>query len=143
MIFREATVEDIPALSAVRLSVRENVLSNPQRITPEMYAAYLSESGKGWLCEIDGQVVGFSVASLSDASIWALFVKPEYEGRGIGTRLLGLATGWLFGMGALSVSLSTGANTHADRLYQRRGWTRGEIGSDGEVSYRLDKPGRS
>lgn len=143
MIFREADVGDIPSLSEVRLSVTENALSDPQRITPEMYADYLSVSGKGWLCEVNGQVVGFSVASLGDASIWALFVKPGFEGRGIGTRLLGLATGWLFHMGASSVSLSTGAGTRADRLYQRQGWKRGEIRPGGEVDYRLDRPGRT
>jgi hypothetical protein len=36
----------------------------PPKVTPEMYADYLGVSGKGWLCEIDGEVVGFSVASL-------------------------------------------------------------------------------
>lgn len=141
MIFREAKLEDIPALFEIRLSVRENVLSDPRKVTPEICASYLGAAGKGWLCEVDGKAVGFSVAALSDASIWALFVKPEYEGRGIGTRLLKLAAGWLFEMGAASVSLSTDANTRADRVYQSQGWKRGEIKPDGEVSYRLDKPG--
>lgn len=143
MVFREADVEDIPALSEIRLSVTENILSDPRKVTPEMFAAYLSVSGKGWVCEIDGEAVGFSVASRSDASIWALFVKPGYEGRGIGTRLLQLATDWLFETGAPSISLSTDANTRADRLYERRGWERGEIKPDGEVVYRLDKAGRT
>ena len=143
MVFREANVADIPALSEIRLSVTENALSDPRKVTPEMYAAYLSVSGKGWLCEVAGQIVGFSVASLSDASIWALFVRPGYEGRGIGTRLLSLATGWLFEMGAPSITLSTGADTRAARMYESQGWQRGEIKADGEVSYRLDKPGRT
>ena len=139
MLFREARVVDIPALCGVRLSVAENVLSDPRKATPEMYAAYLRGAGKGWLCEIDGEVVGFSVASLTDASIWALFVKPGCEGRGIGARLLKLATDWLFDMGASSISLSTDANTRADRLYESLGWRRGETNADGEVSYRLDR----
>ena len=143
LVYREALLEDIPALSEVRLSVEENVLSDPRKVTPEMYADYLGASGKGWLCEVDGEVAGFCIASLRDASIWALFVKPGYERRGIGTRLLELATGWLFDMGASSISLSTDANTRADRLYERRGWTRGEIRPDGEVEYRLDKPGQT
>lgn len=143
MIFREATIEDISALSEVRLSVQENVLSNPNRITREMYETYLCEAGKGWLCEVDGEVVGFSVASSKDASIWALFVKPTHEGRGIGRRLLHLATKWLFEMGVTSIVLSTGVGTRADRWYERQGWKRGETKLDGEVWYRLDKPSRT
>lgn len=77
----------------------ENILSDPRKVTTGMYRAYLSVSGKGWICEIDGEAVGFSIASLRDASIWALFVKPGYEGRGIGTRFLKLAAGWPFDMG--------------------------------------------
>ena len=143
MNFREAKVEDIPALSEVRRSVKENVLSDPRKVTREMYAAYLGESGKGWLCEIGGEVVGFSVASAEDASIWALFVKPSYEGRGIGKRLLRLATDWLFGMSATSIALSTDAGTRADRFYEGQGWQRGEMKSDREVCYRLYKSGRT
>ena len=131
---------DIRALSEIRLSVTENVLSDPGKVTHEMYVDYLSRSGKGWLCEIDGEVAGFSVASLRDASIWALFVRPGYEGRGIGTRLLNLATGWLFDMGASRITLSTEANTRADRVYESLGWKRGEINPDGEVRYQLDNP---
>lgn len=143
MIFREATVEDIPALSAIRLSVRENVLSDPLKVTREMYADYLSASGKGWLCEVEGEAAGFSVASLADASIWALFVRPGYEGRGIGGTLLRLAADWLFEMGAASVTLSTGAGTRADRFYEGLGWRRGETGDDGEVRFVLRKSDRA
>ena len=139
MIYREAKTEDINALSEVRLSVRENALSNPQRITFEMYRTYLSEIGKGWLCEVNGSVVGFSVASLDDTSIWALFVKPEHEGKNIGTKLLKLATQYLFEAGASTISLRTAVNTRADKFYERSGWKRGAIGSDGEVCYTLDR----
>ena len=140
MIFREAVSDDIPALSEVRLSVRENMLSDPNRITREMYETHLCEIGKGWLCEVDGRVAGFSVASLRDASIWALFVMPAYEGRGIGQRLLRLATDWLFEMNVSTISLSTAPATRADSWYERQGWERGGIKPDGEVCYRLYKP---
>ncbi|HKG21701.1 MAG TPA: GNAT family N-acetyltransferase [Blastocatellia bacterium] len=139
MIFREAEKDDISALSEVRQSVKENALSDPRKVTREMYEAYLGEAGKGWLCEVEGEVVAFSVASLSDASIWALFVKPPYEGRGIGKRLLRLATDWLFEKGAASITLSTAAHTRADRFYENQGWRRGELNPDGEVRYGLDK----
>jgi len=143
MNFREARIEDIPALFEVRGSVRENVLSDPRKVTREMCAAYLGESGKGWLCEIEGEVVGFSVAALADASIWALFVKPAYEGRGIGKTLLRLATDWLFEMNAATIALSTDPHTRADRFYREQGWQRGEMKPDGEVCYRLYKSNRT
>ena len=141
MVFREASADDIPALSEIRFSVSENILSDPRKVPTEMYADYLITSGKGWLCEVDGEAVGFIVASLKDASIWALFVKPRFEGRAVGTTLLRLATGWLFDMGASSISLNTDANTRADRFYESQGWKRGETKSDGEVNYRLDRSG--
>ena len=143
VVFREATVADVPAMSEVRLSVRENVLSDPRKVTREMYVAYLGEAGKGWLCEEGGEVVGFSVASLADASIWALFVRPEHEGRGVGARLLRLATDWLFRMGASSITLGTEAGTRADTFYERQGWQRGEIKQGGEVTYLLRRAGRT
>lgn len=136
--FREATLTDIPALSEVRLSVKENALSEPHRITRQMYESYLSTGGKGWLCEVGGQVVGFSVASLNDASIWALFVKPEHEGKGIGKRLLKLATDWLFANGALRIVLTTAPGTRADTWYQKQGWKRGALTVDNQVRFTLE-----
>ena len=137
MIFREATLEDIPFLSAVRLSVKENALSDPRRITPEMYESYLSTKGKGWVCEVDGKIVGFSVASLDDGSIWALFVEPGYEGLGIGKELLGRATAWLFQQGVHRIVLTTAPGTRADIWYEKQGWSRGAITSGAEVQYTL------
>lgn len=142
MIFREARVEDIPALFEVRLSVKENVLSDPRKVTPELFATYLTEAGKGWVCEADGEAVGFSVASLKDASVWALFVAPGHEGRGIGGRLLNMAVGWLFERGASSIGLSTEAGTRAAMLYEKQGWKRVGVTPEGEVEYRLDKSGK-
>jgi len=139
MIFREAFIEDIPALSELRLSVKENALSDPRRITYEMYESYLTTRGRGWLCEVGGEIAGFSVASPEDASIWALFVSPKYEARGIGKKLLQTATAWLFENGANVIHLSTAENTRADKFYARLGWTRGAVGDNGEVSYTLEK----
>lgn len=69
-------------------------------------------------------MVGFSYAARDDASIWALFMDRQFEGRGIGRRLLRLAVDWLFEQGADSVHLSTTADTRADRFYARQGWAR-------------------
>lgn len=139
MLFRRATESDINAIFVVRFAVKENVLSNPARVTREMCIDYLDKLGRGWVCEIDGRVVGFSYAARADHSIWALFVLPEFEGRGIGKRLLKLATDWLFGIGATQVMLSTEADTRADRFYLAQGWRRGEMKDDVEVRYVLHR----
>ena len=137
--YREATVADIPSMAAIRLEVVENTLTEPGRVTRGMYHDYLTTAGKGWLCEVNRRTVGFSVASLNDMTIWALFVHPEFEGRGIGRELLSLATDWLFEQGAESISLTTDPGTRAERLYQVSGWQRGEHIANGEVRYRLSR----
>lgn len=139
LIFRLATRSDIPAMSQIRLAVKENVLSNPARITPQMYVDYLELLGRGWVCESNGEIIGFSYAAKQDASIWALFTKPEREGLGAGKGLLQLAVDWLFSLGNEKVVLGTAAGTRADRFYQRQGWIRGEMKDAVEVVYTLER----
>lgn len=136
--FRRATIADIPAMTAIRLAVRENALSDPGRITRQMYEDYLERLGRGWVCEQDGTIIGFSYAAREDHSIWALFVDPAHEGLGAGKHLLQLATDWLFACGARSVRLATAADTRADRFYQAQGWQRGAMKNEVEVSYQLE-----
>lgn len=116
-------------MSKIRLSVRENVLSDPSRITGQMYEDYLENLGRGWVAEMDGRVIAFCYADREHASIWALFVQQEYEGNGAAKRLLKLAVDWLFELGWESVELDTTPDTRADRFYLRQGWTRGMAGA--------------
>lgn len=124
ILFRQANIHDIPAMSAIRLAVVENALTDPARITTQMYRDYLELSGRGWVAEQDGAMLGFCYAASADASIWALFTAPAQEGRGIGKQLLALAVQWLFDQGHACIQLSTGKDTRADRFYQAQGWTR-------------------
>jgi GNAT superfamily N-acetyltransferase len=137
LAFRRATEADIPAMSRIRLAVRENALSNPARITETMYRNFLDALGRGWVAELDGEIIGFSYADRTDASIWALFVDPAREGLGAGSRLLRLAVDWLFEIGNDEVRLGTQANTRADRFYAAQGWTREGMRDAIEVGYRL------
>ena len=137
--YRRATIEDIPLMSEIRLSVKENVLSNPARVTRQMYLDYLDHLGRGWVCESDGEIIAFSYAAKEDSSIWALFVRPECEGLGAGKALLALTVEWLFSLGNETVTLGTAADTRADRFYQRQGWSRGEMKDAVEVYYSLSR----
>ncbi len=140
MHFRIANELDIPAMTAVRLAVNENRLSNPGWLTREVWVDGLESSGRAstWVCENESRIVGFSVARIDECDIWALFVDPDFEGRGIGSQLLELATGWLAQNGVRTIELSTANETRADAFYQRKGWQRGEQNSKGEVVFRLD-----
>jgi GNAT superfamily N-acetyltransferase len=134
--FRQANIDDIPAMSTIRLSVRENRLGDPARITRQMYVDYLERLGRGWVAELHGEIAGFCYADRQDASIWALFIAPEHEGRGCAKRLLALAVDWLFELGNDEVRLSTAANTRADRFYAAQGWIRGAQAGAADVRYR-------
>ncbi|MGL4905900.1 MAG: GNAT family N-acetyltransferase [Plesiomonas sp.] len=130
---------DIPVMSAIRLAVKENTLSDPSIITYQMYEEYLHQHGKAWVCEIGQKIIGFSYAASEDHSIWALFVHPNNEGIGAGKQLLRLATEWLFAQGAKTVTLSTTVNTRADRFYTAQGWVRGIMKDEDEVIYTRHK----
>lgn len=63
----------------------ENTLSNPHLVTDKDCGEYMFIRGKGWVCEINRQIVGFCIVDLIDNNIWALFLWPEFESQGIGT----------------------------------------------------------
>ena len=142
---REAAFIDIPAMHDVRLAVRENRLADPSWLTPEVYRAYLADTGAGntWVAEIDGELAGFCVGRIAEADLWALFVDPAREGRGVGRALLAVATQWLFARGAASIALTTSPDTRADHFYASAGWQRGDIDHKGEVAYRLSAASRA
>jgi len=139
-VFRRAVSADIAHMSRIRLSVRENRLRDPARVTQQMYEDFLDRDGRGWVAQVDGVTVAFSYANRLDGSIWALFVDPEHEGKGLARRLLELATAWLFELGFAQVTLSTGAGTRAEAFYARQGWTRQASPVD-EVTFTMDRRG--
>lgn len=60
MTIREAKIEDIKQIQIVRNSVTENTLSNPDLVTDQDCEEFITVRGKGWVCEIDKQIVGFA-----------------------------------------------------------------------------------
>ncbi len=119
---RPATVADIPAMHAVRLAVRENVLRDPSRVQPGDYAALLAGPGWGVVAEVDGQLAGFGMADGASRNLWALFVAPGFEGRGIGRALHDELLDWLFARGDGPAWLTTAPGTRAERFYRVAGW---------------------
>src|ERR1700730_14028964 len=137
MLFREAKTADIKQMQIVRHSVKENVLSNPSLVTDADCEEYITFRGKGWVCEIENDVVGFAIADLKEHNIWALFVKPEYEGKGIGKRLHDLMLDWYFSQTKEKVWLGTSPNTRAETFYRKVGWTDAGKRPNGEIRFEL------
>ena len=142
---REATVEDVPALFEIRLSVRENSATreglHALGIDEKAVATAITSQGRGWIAEHEGLAVGFSIADQKEGSIFALFVRPRFEGRGYGGNLLAAAVDWLFDCGFRHLSLAVGPNTRAHRFYLRRGWTEtGVVEPNGDIELTLCRP---
>jgi len=142
--FREATGADVPGISRVRTSVVENALTVEQLeergITNASVAASFLTDSKGWVALQEEEIVAFSIADRATHSIFALFVLPGYDGRGIGGELLDLALAWLWDNGAKRVWLTTAAGTRAARFYEKRGWTCTGSGPRGDLRYELGRP---
>jgi len=122
MVYREATVNDIDQMHTVRLAVRENILVNHSLVTSEHYIKLISKNGKGWVCESDSRIVAFAIVDSVKKNVWALFVHPEYEAKGIGKTIHKIMLDWYFSHDDESLWLSTDANTRADHFYRQCGW---------------------
>lgn len=136
MIIREATIDDITQIQIVRNAVKENTLSNPNLVTNEDCEAFITVRGKGWVCEIDNQIVGFAIADLKENNIWALFLDPKFEGKGIGQVLHNTMLDWYFNQTKATVWLGTAFNTRAEKFYRKAGWR--EVGTNGTKEIKFE-----
>lgn len=131
---RRATVADIPGIWEVRYSVAENALT-PGRISDEDVRVSIEETGRGWVIEENGNIVAFAIGNAETGNVWALFVKPEAQGKGYGTTLHAAMIEWFRIQDVGRLWLSTGTATKARAFYEKHGWVCvGPYGID-EVRY--------
>jgi GNAT superfamily N-acetyltransferase len=137
MIIREANINDIDDYMVVRMAVKENILNNPALVTRKDNEDYLTIHGKGWVCETGNQIVGFSIVGLAQHNIWALFVHPEFEGKGIGRKLHDIMLDWYFTQTEETVWLGTSPNTRAEIFYRKSGWTEAGMHGKNEIKFEM------
>ena len=140
-LVRRATAADIAAMMELRLQVRENRLSHPGQVTAEDCRPYVERSHM-WVWEEDGEVLGISASNCDTGWIWALFVRPGHEGRGIGRALFAAACGALQSAGVRHMRLSTDPDTRAARFYHAAGWRETGRTPEGELIFECSVPTR-
>jgi GNAT superfamily N-acetyltransferase len=99
------------------------------------------ETGRAWVAERDGEIVGMATASGTE--LRHLYVAPAAWGTGIARALMQAALDWIAARDADEAFLWVAeANARARRFYEREGWTAaGETRASPlgppEVRYRL------
>ncbi len=138
MIFREAQITDISQIQFVRNAVKENVLSDPSLVPDQDVEEFITIRGKGWVCEIEGTIVGFAIADLVKNNIWALFIHPDFEARGIGKKLHQIMMDWYFVQTNEKIWLGTDPKSRAERFYRMQGWKEAGVHGKGEIKFEMN-----
>jgi GNAT superfamily N-acetyltransferase len=138
---RLAQPEDVETLFDIRTSVRENHQSREELaeigVTPASVAEMLDTHSRAWIAEVDGVAAAFSMANAEERTVFAMFVRPGYEWRGLGRALMAEAEAWLFEQGDDEIWLTTGSDPaiRANGFYLHLGWQQTGATEDGQIRY--------
>ena len=142
MQIHPATPEDVAAIFDVRCSVRENHMSREElavlSITPKTVREMIT--GGDYIVPvalIDGKIAGFAMARISEGYVFALFVRPEYEGKGLGRALMNEVESGLMEHGVTDARLHTGSEKgiRAPGFYRHFGWIESGVMEDGQLKF--------
>ena len=140
---RKAVIADIPALTDIRARVRENILSDPTRVTVEDYRWFINNAPV-WVWDDSDIVKGFAAGDPRDGTIWALFVDPLYERQGIGRALFAQTCQSMRKAGHSTLTLYTEEGTRAERFYTAAGWQNAGKSAHSDITFRSEiKPART
>jgi GNAT superfamily N-acetyltransferase len=118
------------------MAVRENRLVSVV-LTEADYVHAIEVGGACWVVEAGGRIVGFAAGSVEDGNVWALFVHPDYEGRGYGRQLHDRMVASLRDQGVERLWLTTEPGTRAETFYLAAGWRRTGTTHSGEARFEL------
>lgn len=90
-------------------------------ITENVVADLIEKSCCAWVATDNEKIIGFSMILPDEGCLFAAFVLPEYEGRGIGRRLVEIAEKELFRHHEIAW-LETDKQSRAAKFYIQLGW---------------------
>lgn len=128
LVIRDMAAADLRRCIWVRTQTRENRWSlealTEAGVTEAAFTQHLATTHRGWVGVHNGQIVGFSMGDRSNGELLVVAVLPDYEGCGIGRRLVELVQQWLYEQGWHEIWLWTSPNyaTRAYKLYRTLGW---------------------
>lgn len=133
MIIRNMKKSDLPACADILCSVYNNELWQG-RWTQTVALEYLSDffavnKFVGYVAEADGQLAGAIFAhekvwwNNSEIFVEEMFVRPEMQGKGTGSRLLAQVEAYAAERGLAGLTLSTNRYAPAPLFYRKHGFT--------------------
>ena len=143
MTIREIKPEDIPSLFDIRIKTWHNSNGAEEMlqmgITHESVINMMEKTHRGWLAEVDGGIVGFTIGNQATGEMWVIAVLNEFENRGIGRLLMQKIEKWLFGKGSDKLWLVTDPNEEfrAVGFYHRLGWQDWKIEKESRYMVKL------
>ena len=143
MKLRPARAIDAEILFDIRCSVVENHQSREELTRLGITLQSVKEMIEGedyvtTIAEENDQSVGFSMAQISEAYVFACFVRPEFEGQGFGRALMNSAEEGLRRKDVRKAWLSTGSEPGLRALgfYLHLGWYEDGCLDDGQIIFR-------
>lgn len=126
-----APLEGLPSISALAAAVSSEFCFKGSSDHSPSFDSPLSSGVEPY------PVVGFGMAQISQAYIFALFVDPAYENRGVGRALLSWLEQGLLAHGVKQAWLVTEADIsfRAHGFYERLGWEPRELMDDGQRKF--------
>lgn len=133
MLIRPMTKSDLPCCADILCSVYNNDLwqCRWEKPTAIEYLSDFFQMAKfvGYVIEADGEILGGLFAhekvwwNNSEVFIEEMFIRPDMQGKGLGSMLLGQVESYVREKGLAGITLSTNRYAPAPHFYRKNGFT--------------------
>jgi ribosomal protein S18 acetylase RimI-like enzyme len=123
VIVREARLEDAEAMAcahAASASAAYGRDEDLERRTRQWREVFNEPESRPYLAEVEDRVVG--VLSVGQSELYAIYVQPDWWGKGVGQALLDKAEALLVQTCDEAELTVLVGNSRARRFYERNGW---------------------